>query len=371
MFDDNQMLESHSIRGWSPRRDTTFLFHHRYLSYSNKVSLNNYGFHQECISPNSKEEGCIRIGLFGDSTLLGVEHDIEYTIPAKLRNMLINRFPGKKIEVFNVSCKDYCTEQLMQWWNELSGELGLDIVVYLFVTNHPRRNITIHESGKGRIFLKEVVSPVQTSITERLRVDGVTHINDMIYVDEVGCIQYEKGSDAGILYRVVNNSWILAKLEQIYFGNTRLRKYKDRKEIKTIDVDSDLEDVVFPYHWRITERILENWASTVRNKGAEFIVVPFLNYYHAGERRLYEENDHPFGINFEYIPERRFLPEISKRCGFQYFDSYRFAKENHIKLDRAYIHPRYAYPSLSGCETMAIIIQEALCSSYGGLPKFN
>ena len=322
-FDDEYALQKHDERGWAPIPHCQFDFHHRYLKGKNRVHFNNLGCHAHQDYKKQKDNETLRIALFGDTTAVSYELTAEKTIAATLETLLNKKYPNRKIEVLNVSCKNYNTAQLYQWWHQELADFRIDIVLYLFVTNHPRRNITLHESGKPEIFSRPLFTIDANGKKHISAKPHPVNINDMIYMLEDERIENIEGKPKSYARRLIDYSIILSFLEDFRLGKISTRNYKDRKEIKTLEKDNvkqknDGDDSISPpYQWQLTEDILKQWSSGVKKTGANFLVVPFLNYYHAGEGRLLRPyNDHPFGLNFDDITERKHLPQIAHDCGF-------------------------------------------------------
>jgi hypothetical protein len=370
-FDEASVMDPHPTRGWAQRRHLDFVFYHRYLPVPNRVSFNNLCMHDTRDYAVSKAPGALRVQLFGCTTAAGWESPPDLTISSQLE-ALLRHHVGRPVEVMNASARNYCTAQLYHWYVEELAAYEPDLVIYHFNTNHPRRNITFHESGKSMPFHQPVYALAPDGGIQLQRTDPPTHPNDMIFLNSRREIERIPGRTDRSLHRWLrDNLHLYCALNDFFQGPTRLRRFRDRVEIKDIEkreftpgVSTSLD--AMPYQWRITAAILARWAEAVREAGARFLIVSHLAFYHAGEERLYAGSDHPWGFDYGEIPERRHLPLIARHLGVPYFDTYRYAREQNVDTGDFYIHPRYAYPTGAGAAFHAEVIVKALSLAHIG-----
>lgn len=364
-FDEASVTEPHPTRGWAQRRNLDFIFRHRYLRVPNRVHFNNLGMHDSRDYSIAKPPGTLRVQLFGCTTAAGWELPADLTISSQLE-ALLRRHLNQPVEVMNASARNYCTAQLFHWFVEELAAHEPDLVVYHFNTNHPRRNITFHESGKSVRLHQPVCIPSPDGGIQHLRTDPPTHPNDMIFLNSRWEVERIPGRTDPSLHRwLLDHLHLYCALEDLLLGPVRLRRFKDRAEIKDIEKREFVPNPVrsldaMPYQWRATAAILAKWVEAVRRAGAQFLMVPHLAFYHAGVGRLYTGSDHPWGFDFDNIPERRYLPLIARNLDVPYFDAYAFARERQADTGGFYLHPRYAYSTAAGAKFHAQVILEAL-----------
>ena len=90
--------------------------------------FNSFGFRGE--EPSKKAENEYRIGVFGDSRVLGIYLAEENTIPFILQEKAQLEFPQKKITVFNIGIEGNDLRRAISF-AEFDGErLGLDMAVF-------------------------------------------------------------------------------------------------------------------------------------------------------------------------------------------------------------------------------------------------
>jgi hypothetical protein len=369
-FDESKAIASHPTRGWAQRKNLNFIFHHRYLNHTNNVHFNALGMHDRREYVKEKEPGSLRIALFGDTCAAGYELPADQTIAAQLEKQLAGHLKSRRVEVMNVSTRYYCTAQLYQWYIDEIAAYKPDIVIYLFATNHSRRNITLHESGKPVEISQPVFRLDSKNGIERSPFEIPRHPNDMIYLDADWKIRKIPGKTDTSFYQFLLNMFhIVSFLDDCYYGKNKLRKLKDRSEIKDIEkrsakAASARQEADIPYQWKLTKILLQMWAAAVDDHDAQFIVAPFLTRYHVGADNTFQDDviEHSLGFNFDQIPERRFLPDILRTTKATYFDTYVFAKNNNVDTMSHYLHPRYAYPSKKGARFHAEALAEIVLS---------
>ena len=189
----------------------------------------------------------------------------------------------------------------------------------------------------------------------------------MIYLDESGQIVRVPGrTDRSLHRRMRDRSHLLTALDDMMQGKVRLRNFRDRKEIKDIELQQFRPGVPktvsdLPYQWRTVAEILQKWSETVRQNGGGFLVFSHLAYYCVREGGLFADTrKHPWGFMFDEIPERRYLPFLGKQFGFSYFDTFAHAREQRIETDRFYVHPRYTYLNSEGAAWHAGVLADAI-----------
>lgn len=91
-------------------------------------NFNSFGFRGE--EPQKKEKNEYRIGVFGDSRIIGIYLAEENTVPFILQKRLQKEFPDKKITVFNIGIEGNELQREISFAELDSGNLELDMAVF-------------------------------------------------------------------------------------------------------------------------------------------------------------------------------------------------------------------------------------------------
>ena len=105
----------------------TVIFRYRKARTEN-FNFNSYGFRGE--EPQKKEENEYRIGVFGDSRVLGIYLVEEDTIPFILEKRLRAAFPDRKITVYNIGIEGNDLRREIPFAELESENLELDMAVF-------------------------------------------------------------------------------------------------------------------------------------------------------------------------------------------------------------------------------------------------
>ena len=105
----------------------TVVFHYK-KARTDSFNFNSFGFRGE--EPQKKEENEYRIGVYGDSRVLGIYLPEEDTIPFILQKRLRAEFPDRKITVFNIGIEGNDLQREIPFAELKSEELELDMAVF-------------------------------------------------------------------------------------------------------------------------------------------------------------------------------------------------------------------------------------------------
>lgn len=105
----------------------TVIFHYKKVR-TDSFNFNSFGFRGE--EPQKKEENEYRIGVFGDSRILGILFIEENTIPFVIQKKLREEFPDKKITVFNMGIEGYDMQRTEPFAELVAEKLELDMAVF-------------------------------------------------------------------------------------------------------------------------------------------------------------------------------------------------------------------------------------------------
>lgn len=374
-FDEASAMEPHPTRGWMQRPGHRFRFHHRYLRRPVDIRFNRLGLHDATEYATDKGADVYRVALMGCTTAVGWELPVDQTLAARLRDTLQARLPGRRVEVMNAAVRLYGTGQLFDFYDQEIAAYRPDLVLYYLNLNHPRRTITAHESGKSPVLSQPVWGLDDQGELTRVAVEPATHTNDMVFLDEDGTIRRQPGRTERSVHRwLLDRSHLYTWLDDFRQGPVRLRHWRDRVEIKDMEVRSLRDGVLghmadLPYQWRIVARLLDRWNAAVQAGGGRLVVAPHLTYYNVRGGALFKPvPQHPWGFTFDTIPERRYAGFLARHLGFAFLDTYAHARESlRDDVEHYYVHPRYTYMTAAGADFIAGVLGDQLAAA-GILP---
>ena len=231
--------------------------------------------------------------------------------------------------------RNYCSSQLYTWFTTDFKDFDYDLVIYNFNENNPRRSITFHESGKP----VNLTQPVITYTNNQLNYIDPPHIgsnDDMCYLDSEYNIKLIKSTRDNSLFNKLKNSiHIFQLLDDLVVGDLKMRKYKNKSEIKDIEKWS-ISSINTPYHWMLFSSIMVKFINSIKPK-VPFMIIPNLQYYHAGNNWLITQTSHSLGHKFEKIPSRKYLNELSQRTKAIFCDIYEYVLIKLIPLSFIFI----------------------------------
>ena len=369
-FDESLVCEPDGERGWRPKPNIEFNYYHRYMRGKRRIKQNSLGLRSSNNYDLVKNKDTYRVLIFGDSTLQGWELEEDQTIHRLVENGIANELQHKKVEVIPVAARNYCLGQLFTWYKSVFHEFDYDLLIYYFNENNPRRTITFHESGKPTLLTQPVFVWSEDNGLSLCPPPTINHPNDMVYLDQNGKTVVDSGNTI-----ITPHVWmrehlhIYCALTDLIQGPIRLRKFMDRYEIKNIEKWNTINDATekrFPYQWEICRRIFKEWIRLARGKQAQFVIIPNLQYYHAGNNWLLTGTKHEYGFNYEDIPCREYLRLIAVENEIEFFDTYQFVYENRIDTGNFYVHPRYAFHSSEGARFQTSFILKSISSLKNG-----
>lgn len=347
-FDESEYCDQDSLLGWKPSPNVHFIYFHKYLKRRKvRVVQNSLGLPTSSEYSRKKPPNVdFRILYFGETTSIGWELSEDKRIYSLLEKKLNAEFKSN-IEVIPIMARNYCSSQLYTWFMSVFKFYEYDLIVYNFNENNPRRSVTFHESGKP-LSLSQPLILFESDKPKYIQSPTITNNNDMAYLDANLSPVFLPGcTDRSFLAFLRNNFHIYQFLEDQFLGKLRLRRFKDRNEIKDIEKWNNPSSTDYPYQWKIFKDTLSSFARN-KSKNVRFMIVPNLQYYHAGNNWLQSSTVHPWGFNYSEIPSRLYLSQIAEKLDIEFCDIYKYAFENKIDTSSFYIHPRYAYYSAAG-----------------------
>ena len=329
-FDESLFCERDEYLGWKPTPNVHFRYFHKYLKRQ-KITINQNSLGLPTTSEFSKKKPPnvdFRILYFGETTAIGWELREEKRIYSLLENKLNAEFESN-IEVIPIMARNYCSSQLYTWYMTVFKDYEYDLIIYNFNENNPRRSVTFHESGKPTR-LSQPLLCFENDSPRYIKSPQIFHNHDMAYLDSNLSAVYRPGrTDTSFIGFLRNNLHIWQFLEDLHLGDIRLRRFNDRKEIKDIEKWNNESRSGDPYQWKIFKDTISSFVYNTSNT-AHFMIVPNLQYYHAGNNWLQSCTTHPWGFNYSEIPSRMYLSDLSKRLNLHFCDIYDVVFENNI-----------------------------------------
>ncbi len=332
-FDEGDVVVKDKELGWKQKANVTFRFYHRYNKFISSVcKFNNFGI-LDNIDYKKKKKKKIRIALFGDTYFAGYDYGFTVSFQKIIREEIQKINPN--VEVIFCFQRNYNTYQLFNFYKKFLNKFEIEHAIYIFNSNHPRRNITIHEATKN---LKITYPYYNFKDLKNIKNVVVKHKNDLVYINDENEIIYKKHDNnffSWFANFVYNNFYIYSYFSDKITGKNNLRKYKNISEIKNIEKKNKINLKNYPYQWKVTSKILLEWNNCLRKNNTKFHLVRNLINYQ------YDLNltKHQLSFSNNKLPEIYYLKDISKKIGINYLEN----DKKNVKKGFYYIHPRYGY----------------------------
>lgn len=337
-FDEGGVVKKDKDLGWRQKPNITFKYHHRYNKFTRSICrFNNYGI-LDNRNYYKKKKKKIRVAIFGDTYYAGYDYGYNSSFQKILRSEINRRHTN--VEILFCSQINYNTFQLFKFYKKYFKNFNIDYVIYIFNSNHPRRNITIHEAKKS----KKITYPYYNlNNLKKIKNLKITDENDLAYIDSKNKI-INKKQKTNIFYLISNffydNFYFYSFISDTIIGKNKLRNLKDISEIKTIEKTDKVNLKNYPHRWEVTKKILFEWKKYLIRKKTNFYMVRNLNNYQ------YDLNltDHKLSFLENNLPETQYLKDISKKININYIE---YSKKE-LQKGFYYIHPRYGYFNKQG-----------------------
>ena len=167
----------------------TIVFHYKKVR-TDSFNFNSFGFRGE--EPQKKEENEYRIGVFGDSRILGILFLEENTIPFVMQKRLQEEFPDRKITVFNMGTEGYDLQRAVPFAELNAEKLELDMAVFYagivdinnsFIKGNIDYKPFKPEESVGEVMIENIEGNRKRPFLQRSNVIKV--INETFYNDSV------------------------------------------------------------------------------------------------------------------------------------------------------------------------------------------
>ncbi len=337
-FDEGGVVVKDKSLGWRQKSNITFKYHHRYNKFISSVcKFNNFGTIDK-INYTKKKKKKIRVALFGDTYFSAYDYGYKDSFQKIITDEISKSNPN--IEIIFCFQRNYNTYQLFNFYKKFYSKFKIEHIIYIFNSNHPRRNITLHEATKSN----KITYPYYNFKNLRKIKDfNVKHKDDLAYLDEKNKVIYKKNNNNFfnlLTDFAYNNLYIYSYISDQITGNNNLRKYKNISEIKKIEKQREINLENYPYQWKVTKKILLEWNKCLKKKNIKFhLVRNLINYQYDLNLKKHE-----LSFQNNKLPEIYYLKDISKKIGINYLEYNR----NELKKGLYYINPRYGYYNTNG-----------------------
>ncbi len=345
-FEDSKVITNDKDLGWKQRPNISFRYHHRYNKFiTSNCKFNNFGI-LDNKNYFKKKRKKIRIALFGDSHFAGYDYGYRNSIQNTLKTE-IQKY-NSNVELIFCFQRNYNTYQLLNFYKKFFSNFKIDHLIYIYNANHARRNITLHEARKS----KKITYPYYNfSNLKKIKSFKIKNENDFAYLNEENKIVYKQFKNS--IYYIVSNFlynyfYIYSYISDQFIGKKRLRIIKNIDDINKIDKTNKINLKNYPYHWKVTKKILSEWKKCLNKKKTKFHVIRNLVNYQ------YDLNltKHELSFHKNQIPDKKYLKDISKKIGINYLEK----NQKFYTRGFYYIHPRYGYYNTFGIKYYSKIL---------------
>lgn len=336
-FNDKIICEKDLQLGWKQRKNIKFNFFHRYMPMKiSKNKLNNFGSLD--IKDYKRRKKIFRVVIFGDTYFCGFDFGYDNSF-----QKILNDY-GKKKNIEFIFCfqKNYSTIHMYRFYKKYIKKLKPDLILYIFNSNHPRRNITIHESFKNTIFTQ---SPYNFKTLKISKPPRISNKFDLAYLNHNNDIIFKKYKTKFNFRRFLyNNFYIYSKLDD-YFVSGGLRNFNDIGDIRKIEKEYKINLNDYPYHWEVFKNIILKWRKEASANKSKFIICRNLVSYHYSYSFNYNKKSlsHDAGYKLSELPEIKYLEDIKKKYHINLFNF-----KNTLPKKEIFIHKRYGYYNNEG-----------------------
>jgi len=329
-FNFRKVLKKSESLGWLQKKNLSFFYYHRYLNRAKKIFLktNNFGIidKEKYLFNNNK----IKVAIFGDNSISGFDTSIEDGFNSLLRKKIKNF--NKDINVYNFTNRDYCTLQYFNFYKKYLSHIKFDLIIYVYSHNHSRRNVTIHESAKSKIFTQPVYD---FKLNKKISLNQKFIKNDNIFLDRNNCISIVRAKKKPLKIFFYERLFTFSIIYDVILGQAGLKKMDHIHSLKNI------EKTKSEFHWNYTHRILSKWLFLLKKNKTKFVITNAPSFYHN------PNFNHKYGVKVNEIKERNKISFFCKTNKIIFFDNYKLNIKKFYKQN-FFIHSRYAYLNKRG-----------------------
>ncbi len=338
-FNDNNLCVKDDAIGWKQKSNSKLYYYHRYtLGKETKIKLNNLGVldNKNYTSKNNKT----KIIIFGDTYFAGLDFGYSHSI----QKFLNEEFKDKDVELIFCFIKNYSTIHFYRFYKKFMKKFKPKYIIYIFNSNHPRRNITIHESLKNNIFTQRPFNFKSLKFLKR-KVKPY-HKNDLIYLDENNKIIHKKYLKKFYFRKFLyDNFFIFSKIDDFIVTGNKLREFNYINDIRNLEKKYPVNLKNYPYHWKVFKNILLKWKNESKKNKTKLVICRNLVSYHYSKSFNNYKNyrKHDLGYKLSDLPEIKYLKDISKNQKIKLHNfEIKFPKKE------LFLHKRYGYYNREG-----------------------
>ena len=296
------LMEYDSTLGWKNTANQEAEFILKRDKIREKVKINSKGLRDGELS-YKKTEDSKRVLLLGDSFVVGFEVGQEKVIDKRLEEYLSSY---GNFEVINAGTRGYGTDQAYLYLKTEGYKYDPDIIIYVFVSNDPQNNVTIHRPWKkygksyfvldqdNNLVLKGV--PVPKTYTPH----GSWKMSDekieaVFNAYKEAQVKKKEGFQSSLLGRI--DRYFLNRLEFYKWGveklrgsgKVRLNPYEDGRAPEWIEES----------WWKITQSLIQGMSESAEKINASFLIYEATSrgFESRWPSRL-EEICHELGIGY-------------------------------------------------------------------------
>ena len=232
-FKDSNIIINDKDLGWRQKPNITFTHHHRYNKFITSIcKLNNFGI-LDNKNYFKKKKKKIRIALFGDTYFTGFDYGYKTSIQNTLETQ-IKKY-NSNIELIYCFQKNFNTYQFLKFYKKFLSNFQIDHVIYIYNSNHSRRNITLHEARKN----KKLTYPYYNFNTlKKVNKFEIKNSNDFVYLDEKNNIiikEFKNSVFFVISDFIYNYFYIFSYISDQFTGKNNLRNIDAITDINKIE----------------------------------------------------------------------------------------------------------------------------------------
>ena len=345
-FDEGDVIVKDKKLGWKQKKNINFKYYHRYnKNFISSCHFNNFGILDKK-NYNSKKSQKIRVAIFGDTYFSGYDYGYNISFQKEIRSKITKI--NSNIELIFCFQRNYNTYQLLNFYKKYFFNFKFDHLIYIFNSNHPRRNITLHEAQKNKKITYPYFNYDNLKIIKEFKIN---HKDDLAYINEKNEVVYRRNKNSfynNLISFIYDNFYIYSLMSDLFIGPNKLRNLKNISEIKKIEKKKKLNLKDYPYQWKITKNILLEWKKCLNKNNTKFHIVRNLINYQ------YDLNltNHELASQSNKLPEVQYLKHISKKIGVNYYEY----PQKDLKKGYYYIHPRYGYFNHQGIKYFSKLI---------------
>ncbi len=269
--DRSVFWEYDSLLGWKFRQNVSEYFVSKKNRFRTLVKTNSKGLRDHDYA-YTKEKGVKRILLLGDSVTAGLEVENERVVDSRLESYLSK---NGKYEVINAGVRGYGTDQAYLWLKHEGYKYKPDIVIYIFYSNDPMNNITIHNStaefGKSYFTLYANNELVLNGVPVPRQFE---HYDKHLTSDKIHQHFYDKKLETRRNRTISKTDRFLDKFHigQLLEKNRFVKRVLVKLKLSALNNTIPKNPEAKRYRWRVTRSIIRSMKTFSGDIDAKFLI---------------------------------------------------------------------------------------------------